>query len=92
MVNKELTKHLAELSKISFTESEEEKITKEMNDIITLMDKVKSFNYNTPISSDNCIEYKNLREDICKSTDNTDTITSNAKCIKEGCFIVPKII
>ncbi len=92
MVNRELTKRLGELSKITFTESEEEKITKEMSDIITLMDKVKSFDGDTPISSDNCIEYKNLREDICNNADNTDAITSNAKCIKEGCFVVPKII
>ena len=40
MFNSDLTKHLAELSKISFTDDELETMTEDMTSIIAVMDKV----------------------------------------------------
>ncbi len=92
MVNKDLTKYLASLSKISFSKSEEENITRQMHNIITLMDKVKEFKGNVYTSSHNSIKYQNLRDDTSDNTCNREDAVSNAKCIKDNCVVVPKII
>ena len=40
MFNSDLTKHLAELSKLEFTDEELEQMTADMTNIIAIMDKV----------------------------------------------------
>ncbi len=92
MFNSDLIKYLTALSKISFTENEEENITKQMHDIIALMDKVKAFNDDVCVSSHESIKYENLREDTINNDYNTKEAISNAKCIEDNYVVVPKII
>ena len=80
MIDYNLTKHLAELSKIELSESEMEKITHQMQDIITLMDRVCDFE-GSDMLSDRVQQYKTLREDV----------SSNSSC-DAGDIIAPKII
>ena len=81
MIDYNLTKHLAELSKIELSENEIERITYQMQDVITLMDKVRDFNDDVDVTSDKVEEYKNLREDV----------STNSSC-DVGDVVVPKII
>ena len=80
MFDAKLTAHLADLSKIAFTEEELEKMTDDMTDIIALMDKV------------NAEEYMNLREDRAEKSFETEKIIKNAKNVKNNSFVVPKVV
>ena len=46
MVSTELMMHLADLSKLHFSKAELERLSKDLSDIIALMDEVKQFNGN----------------------------------------------
>lgn len=92
MFDVELTKHLAELSKIEFTDEELNKMTSDMEDIINLMDKVRGFeNPIDPYTLD-AVKFKDLREDNHGDSYPTDKITENAKNVKNNSFVVPKVV
>lgn len=92
MFNSELTKHLAELSKIEFTDSELEQMTADMTNIIALMDKVCDFDSSKPAYALDAVAYSNLRPDIPKGSYPTEKIISNAKNVKNNSFVVPKVV
>lgn len=84
-------KHLYELSKIAYTESEIEEMSEKMDDIISLMDKIKTADLSPNVGFEKSDDYKNLRKDI--PTDNfSDKLMSNAKCTQNNSFSVPKIM
>ena len=92
MFNSELTKHLAELSKIEFTDEELQKMTDDMTDIIAIMDKVCGFDTSKPPYALDAVDYNDLRADEHKDSYPTDKITSNAKNVKNNSFVVPKVV
>lgn len=92
MFDIELTKHLAELSKIEFNEEELKKMTADMKDIINLMDKVCDFDTSKSPYALDAVKYKNLREDNHTPSYPTEKITENAKNVKNNCFVVPKVV
>lgn len=83
------TKKLAELSKLHFTDSELEDMTKDMSDIIELMDKVREFKTDTLPYTLSPIDCDDIRRDIPKKSYPKSDITSN---VKQNSFIVPKIV
>lgn len=92
MFDTDFAAHLAELSKLNFSNDELEKIAVQMNDIIAIMDKVKEINSSlTPYSAE-AVEYKNLRKDTIEPSFETDKILKNAKKKKDSSFVVPKIV
>ncbi len=92
MIDKKLTQHLADLSKINFTDEELEKITVQMGDIINLMDKVKEIDSNNPTYTIDAVNYSDLRADeVAESSPNED-ILKNSKETKENSFVVPKVV
>ena len=92
MFNTELTKHLAELSKLSFSDSELETVTKQMSDIIDLMDKVKEIDSSLETFSLPATDYENLRPDKARESFNTNLIVKNAKSVQDNAFVVPKVV
>lgn len=84
-------KHLYELSKISYTESEIEKMSEKMDDIILLMDKIKTADLSTDVGFEKNDDYKNLRKDIPQDA-YSDKLMSNAKCTENNSFSVPKVM
>ena len=92
MVNSDLIKHLAELSKIDFTDDELEKMTADMTSIINLMDKVCDFDTAKETYALDAVDYNNLRNDEFKPSYPTDKITANAKNVKNNSFVVPKVV
>lgn len=92
MFDSNMTKHLAELSKIEFTDSELQNMTKDMTDIIAIMDKVCDFDASvTPYALDN-VDYNNLRPDSSKESYSSENIITNAKNSKNNSFVVPKVV
>lgn len=92
MVDLELTKYLAELSKIEFTEEELENMTKDMIDIINLMDKVQEIDPNGETYALDAVSYDDLRNDTIKESFKTEKVLKNAKAVKEDSFVVPKVV
>ena len=56
MFDLELTAHLAELSKLAFTEDELKAMAEQMSDIVALMDKVKETDPSLPTYSTDAVE------------------------------------
>lgn len=92
MFDVELTKHLAELSKLTFSEEELEKVTAEMSDIINLMDKVKEIDPAMETFALPAVEYADLRTDKSRESFETAKIIENAKAVKDNAFVVPKVV
>lgn len=92
MVDINLTKYLAELSKIEFTDEELEKMTKDMSDIINLMDKVQEIDASKKTYALDPVSYDDLRKDTVKESFETEKVLENAKAVKEDSFVVPKVV
>ena len=92
MFDSDLTRHLAQLSKITFTEGELQKMTNDMTEIIALMDKVREFNENVDPYTLDAVDYNNLRNDNAENSNNAEEITRNAKNVKNNSFVVPKVV
>lgn len=92
MFDLNLTKHLAVLSKISFSEEELQTMTQDMTDITALMDKVCDFDTSVKPYALDSVDYENLRNDNHAPSDTAENITSNAKNVKNNSFVVPKVV
>ena len=92
MFNSDLTKHLAELSKLEFTDEELEQMTADMTNIIAIMDKVCEFDTSKPAYALDAVDYKDLRADEHRNSYPTEEIVKNAKNVKNNSFVVPKVV
>jgi len=92
MFDTNLTKHLAELSKINFTNDEIAVISNEMSEIVSLMDTVTEYNIDETFASADPVEFSNLRKDEIKDSFPREEILKNAKGKSDTCFKVPKVV
>lgn len=92
MFNSDLTKHLAELSKIKFTDDELEQMTADMTSIIAVMDKVCGFDVSKKPYALDAVDYNDLLDDKHKNSYPTEEIIANAKNVKNNSFVVPKVV
>ena len=92
MFDKDLTRHIANLSKINFTDDEIDKITLDMKNIIQIMDKVNDFEANENTIDQNSIKYNELRDDIPESSCKNSDIIKNSKKTRDNSFFVPKMM
>lgn len=93
MINKEELKNLAELSKLELSEEELTKYSKEMADIIALMDTIadSGFSYD-PKGEQNAVSFSSLRKDEAKDFDSKEKIVECGPDTFENMFVVPKTI
>lgn len=92
MFNTELTKHLAELSKLEFTDAELDKMTSDMTNIIAVMDKVCGFDTSKKPYALDAVDYKDLRRDEHGESYPTEKILENANIKRDAAFVVPKVV
>lgn len=92
MFNADLTKHLAELSKIEFTDEELKQMTEDMTNIIAIMDKVCEFDTSKKAYALDAVDYNDLRDDKFRDSYPTGEIVRNAKNSKNNSFVVPKVV
>ena len=83
--------HLAELSKLKFTEEELKDFSKEFESIVALADVIKNKDIDGDINV-NAIDFNNLREDEPKVSTPVETLVLNAPESKKDCFVVPRIM
>ncbi len=93
MIKIENLKLLCELSKLHLSEEELAEYSKEMTDIIALMDNIgdSDFEYN-PIDMTNAVPFSDLRADKIEAFDHMDGIVKNGPETVENQFVVPKIV
>jgi len=92
-ITPELIKYLESLARISLTEKEEERVGKELQDILTYIDTlneldtadVEAMSHSFPITNV-------LRKDEVKPSMTPDEIVANAPESQDGAFVVPKTV
>jgi aspartyl-tRNA(Asn)/glutamyl-tRNA(Gln) amidotransferase subunit C len=91
-VSIEEVKHIAKLSKLSFTEEETSKIAKEFEAILTHFKTID----NLDLSDVNLDEYDEVntefRKDIPQVFEDKKKLMQNVKDLRDGAIQVPKII
>ncbi len=84
--------HICRLSKLNFTEEEQEKALAEMSDIIGLMDTIKEYDITYDDTKDhNEIRYDDLRKDIPAPSFPTEKLQQNTTP-RDNCYVVPKMM
>lgn len=88
----ETIEYIANLSKLKFDEEEKEQFAKEFESILTHFENIENEDLSTTEVSlmDNTVE--KLRKDEVKRFDNKEELFQNAKEIKDGCIVIPRIL
>ncbi len=92
MIDTETTRHLADLSKIAFTDEELTAMTEQMRDIVGLMDTIADFDASGDAEKGEPVAYSDFREDRHTASFPRDEILANATERGETCFRVPKVV
>ena len=83
---------MAELSKIEFTDNELEKITAEMDEIITLMDTVSDFESDKTAVVNAAVNLEDIRSDTPTPSLPREEVLKNASQKDDKAFTVPKVV
>ena len=92
MFDIKLAEHLAELSKIKFSEKELQKISSEMDEIIGLLDTVSDFEITENPVVNTAQKLENIREDLPTPTQPRKYVLKNASKKDKKAFAVPKVV
>lgn len=92
-ITRETIEHVANLSRLNLTEKEKEKLTVEMGNIITYVDKLNELDTSGIVPTAHVMPIKNVfREDKVEKSFDREQILKNAPTQEEGCFKVPKVV
>lgn len=92
-ITKETIEHVANLARLNLTEQEKEKLTIEMESIISYVDKLNELDTTNVNPSSHVLPLQNVfREDVTIKSYDRDKILSNAPSQEDGCFKVPKVV
>ena len=83
--------HLAELSKLQFSNEELEQFSKDFESIISLADTIKNYE----VSGSRVIEAKDmseLREDVARPSTKVEVLLENSPIVKNDSIVVPRIM
>lgn len=92
MFDEKTTLHLAELSKLNYSEEELIQITREMDEIVALMDTVAEFKAQGEGFVNDAVTFEHLREDTPAASLPREEILQNAKDNDGTGFVVPKVV
>ena len=86
--------HIAELSKLSFTDEEAETMMEQMGDIIDFMDTIRDVRLEYDDTGDkNEIPYQQLRADTAEGSYPSEKLLKNAETDGTGsCYTIPKMM
>lgn len=82
--------HIAKLSKLSFEGEKKEKIERELESIIAMVEKLPA--NEAELNEASTDEIMELREDEIKNSLSRDELLENAPSVKAGCIVVPKTV
>ncbi len=83
-------KHLAKLSRLTFSPEEEAKFEKEMANIVAMVEKLPDLDASGAlIDPDNPMQ---MRKDEVVNQPNRTELLQNAPEVQAGCIVVPKVV
>ena len=83
-------KHLAKLSRLTFSPEEEAKFEKEMANIVAMVEKLPNLDASGAlIDPDNPMQ---MRKDEVVNQPNRTELLQNAPEVQAGCIVVPKVV
>ena len=92
-VTRDIIEHVANLARLNLTEEEKDKMTSEMENIISYVDKLNELDTSNVKPMEHVIPIKNVfREDKVDKSYDIDRILANAPSQEDGCFKVPKVV
>lgn len=92
-VTKETIEHVANLARLNLTDTEKEKLTSEMENIISYVDKLNELDTLNVKPKEHVIPVKNVfRKDRVEKSYEREKILENAPSWEDGCFKVPKVV
>lgn len=92
-VTREVIEHVAGLARLNLTEQEKERLTAEIAEVISYVDKLNELDTADVKPMEHVIPMKNvLREDKAAKSLDRDKILANAPSHEDGCFKVPKVV
>ena len=92
-LSKNELKHIIKLSMLEIDESKLEKLSKDMDEIVKMVDKLGELNCDESLSKFSVQGNTNVfRVDEIKSSLSREEALKNAPDKKAGCFFVPKIV
>ncbi len=92
-ISKEEVKKTAELARLEFSEDELEKFTEQLGEILDHVEDLNELNTEKTSPLSHVLEISTpLREDEVVQTITTDDALANAPEVKDGFFVVPKVI
>ena len=92
-ITPDLIKYLESLARITLDEDEAKKVGKELQDILTYIDKLNELDTEGVEAMSHCFPLTNvLRKDEVKPSMSPDEIVANAPESQDGTFVVPKTV
>lgn len=92
-ITKETIEHVANLARLNLTDKEKEKLTSEMANIISYVDKLNELDTSNVPPTSHVKPISNVfREDAVKKSYDREKILANAPSQENGCFKVPKVV
>ena len=92
-VTRETIQHVADLARLNLTETEKERLTSDMEKIISYVDKLNELDTSGILPMEHVIPIRNvLREDKAEKSYDREKILANAPLSEDGCFKVPKVV
>ena len=85
--------HIANLARLEFDEKEKQRLTHELNEILTYIEKLKELDTSDVEPLSHVIELNNVfRDDVVHPSLPTEEALKNAPAKKDTFFKVPKVI
>jgi len=92
-ISEDDVRHVALLSRLYFTDEEIRQFTKDLNNILSYVEKLRELDTEAIEPTSHSLKLSNvIREDIITSPLPVDEALANAPEAEAGCFRVPKII
>ena len=92
-ISNEEVKHIARLAKLSLSEEEIEKYSKDLGDIATFIEALNEVDISGVEPTAHVVDKKNVfRKDEMKDSFNREEILKNAPSKEAGCISVPKVV
>ena len=90
-ITKDIIEHVANLARLNLTETEKDKLTVEIAEIIAYFDKLNELDTTGIEPTSHVLPIKNVfREDKVEKSYDRDKILRNAPSQDDGCFKVPR--
>lgn len=92
-IDKETVKYVAHLARIELQDKELEKLSRQLDDILGFIDKLKELEIKNISPTSHILPINNvLREDKLRKSLSPDEALMNAPCKEGNFFVVPKVI